>query len=69
MRPEQKYETQRIDHLGIVAGVCPFVGDQPFYGRRVAAMGVSPSPIRQGKFTAERLALFGISDLEKHIKK
>jgi sterol 3beta-glucosyltransferase len=36
--------------------VCPFVGDQPFWGRRVADLGVSPSPIPQAKMTAKRLA-------------
>jgi len=35
---------------------CPFVGDQPFWRRRVAALGVGPSPIPQRKLTAERLA-------------
>jgi sterol 3beta-glucosyltransferase len=37
--------------------VCPFVGDQPFWGRRVAALGVGPSPLPQSKRTAERLAV------------
>lgn len=36
--------------------VCPFVGDQPFWGRRVADLGVSPLPISQTKLTAEKLA-------------
>jgi sterol 3beta-glucosyltransferase len=36
--------------------ICPFVGDQPFWGRRVEALGVGPSPIPRGKLTAERLA-------------
>lgn len=36
--------------------ICPFVADQPFWGRRVAALGVGPSPIPQGKLTVERLA-------------
>ena len=36
--------------------ICPFVGDQAFWGRRVAALGVGPSPIPQAKLTAERLA-------------
>jgi sterol 3beta-glucosyltransferase len=35
---------------------CPFVGDQPFWGRRVAALGVGPYPIPQRKLTAESLA-------------
>jgi sterol 3beta-glucosyltransferase len=36
--------------------ICPFVGDQTFWGRRVATLGVGPAPIPQGKLTAERLA-------------
>ncbi len=36
--------------------ICPFVGDQPFWGRRVAALGVGPSPLPQRKLTAELLA-------------
>jgi len=36
--------------------ICPFVGDQSFWGRRVADLGVSPLPIPQTKLTAERLA-------------
>ncbi|MBE0697717.1 MAG: DUF4277 domain-containing protein [Anaerolineaceae bacterium] len=26
MNPETRYETQRIDHLGIVAGICQEIG-------------------------------------------
>jgi sterol 3beta-glucosyltransferase len=36
--------------------VCPFVGDQTFWGRRVAALGVGPRPIPLLRLTAERLA-------------
>jgi sterol 3beta-glucosyltransferase len=36
--------------------ICPFVGDQTFWGRRVAMLGVGPSPIPTHKLTAERLA-------------
>lgn len=36
--------------------VCPFVGDQPFWGRRVAALGVGPTPIPQRRLTVEQLA-------------
>ena len=35
---------------------CPFFGDQPFWGRRVAALGVGPKPIPPRRLTAERLA-------------
>lgn len=36
--------------------ICPFVADQPFWGRQVAELGVGPSPIPQRKLTAENLA-------------
>lgn len=36
--------------------VCPFFGDQPFWGQRVAALGVGLPPIPQKKLTAPRLA-------------
>jgi sterol 3beta-glucosyltransferase len=36
--------------------VCPFVADQPFWGRRMHDLGVAPEPIRQRHLTADRLA-------------
>lgn len=36
--------------------VCPFFGDQPFWGRRVHALGAGPAPIQQRRLTAARLA-------------
>jgi sterol 3beta-glucosyltransferase len=36
--------------------VCPFFGDQPFWGRRVHELGAGPAPIPQKNLTAERLA-------------
>jgi sterol 3beta-glucosyltransferase len=36
--------------------VCPFFGDQPFWGRRVYELGVGPQPIPQKRLTAESLA-------------
>lgn len=41
---------------GKPAVICPFVADQPFWGRRAAALGVGPAPISQYQLTAERLA-------------
>jgi sterol 3beta-glucosyltransferase len=45
---------------GLLAGrptlICPFMGDQPFWGARVEAMGAGPAPIPQKKLTAEKLA-------------
>ncbi|MBI5667528.1 MAG: glycosyltransferase family 1 protein [Chloroflexi bacterium] len=36
--------------------IVPFTADQPFWGRRVQALGVGPAPIWQHRLTAERLA-------------
>ena len=44
---------------GLMAGkpsiICPFFGDQPFWGRHVERLGVGPSPIPQNKLTVESL--------------
>jgi sterol 3beta-glucosyltransferase len=44
---------------GLLAGkpniICPFFGDQPFWGRHVERLGVGPSPIPQKKLTVESL--------------
>jgi sterol 3beta-glucosyltransferase len=36
--------------------ICPFLGDQPFWGKVVYERGLGPKPIPQGQLTAERLA-------------
>ncbi|MFD2470648.1 glycosyltransferase [Amycolatopsis silviterrae] len=36
--------------------VCPFVADQPFWGRRMARLGVAPPPVHQRRLTAAGLA-------------
>ena len=36
--------------------VCPFFGDQPFWGRRVYELGVGPKPIPQKRLTPKQLA-------------
>ena len=41
---------------GIPSIVTPFMGDQPFWGQRVAELGVGPEPIPRRKLTFERLA-------------
>ena len=41
---------------GVPTVVVPHLGDQPFWGRRVAELGVGPQPIPKGRLTAERLA-------------
>lgn len=47
-------------HAGLRAGrptvICPFFGDQPFWARRVQALGVGPAPVPQSKLSVERLA-------------
>lgn len=47
-------------HAGLRAGrptvICPFFGDQPFWGRRVQALGVGPAPVPQSRLSVERLA-------------
>lgn len=40
---------------GIPSIVIPFMGDQPYWGQRVAALGVGPRPIPRRKLTVEAL--------------
>lgn len=41
---------------GVPSIVVPFFGDQPFWGSRVAALGVGPQPIPRARLTLARLA-------------
>ncbi len=41
---------------GVPSTVIPFFGDQPFWGQRVADLGVGPKPIPRKQLTADRLA-------------
>jgi sterol 3beta-glucosyltransferase len=41
---------------GVPSIIVPFSLDQPFWGRRVAELGVGPSPVPQKTLTEERLA-------------
>ncbi|MGB7086008.1 MAG: nucleotide disphospho-sugar-binding domain-containing protein, partial [Phormidesmis sp.] len=45
---------------GLKAGkptvICPFIGDQPFWGNCVYELGVGPRPIPQKQLTADKLA-------------
>jgi len=41
---------------GVPSIVIPFLGDQPFWGRRVQDLGVGPAPIPRSKLTVDRLA-------------
>ena len=36
--------------------ICPLFADQPFFGQRIADLGVGPAPIAQKRLTADRLA-------------
>jgi UDP:flavonoid glycosyltransferase YjiC (YdhE family) len=40
---------------GLPSVVVPFHGDQPFWARRVADLGVGPAPIPRKKLTVDRL--------------
>ncbi len=41
---------------GVPSIIVPFFGDQPFWGQRVAELGVGPAPILRKKLSADRLA-------------
>lgn len=41
---------------GVPSIVVPFHGDQPFWGQRIADLGVGPAPIPRRKLSVERLA-------------
>jgi UDP:flavonoid glycosyltransferase YjiC (YdhE family) len=41
---------------GVPTVIVPFMGDQPFWGQRVADLGVGPMPIPRKQLTARRLA-------------
>ncbi len=43
-------------HAGIPSIIVPFFGDQPFWGQRVAELGVGSAPIPKKRLTAEKLA-------------
>jgi sterol 3beta-glucosyltransferase len=42
---------------GVPAIICPFLGDQPFWGERIAALGVGPAPIPIARLTANALVM------------
>ncbi|KAG2168847.1 hypothetical protein JADG_008586 [Aureobasidium aubasidani] len=41
---------------GLPSLVCPFFGDQPFWGEMIAAVGAGPKPIQHKSLTAENLS-------------
>ena len=48
---------------GKPAVACPFFGDQPFWGRRIARLGVGPPPLDRKTLSAAKLAQ-AITDMD-----
>ena len=48
--------TAEAFRAGVSMVIVPFYADQPYWGRRAHALGVSPPPIPRQELTAERLA-------------
>ncbi|MBS7457298.1 glycosyltransferase [Coralloluteibacterium stylophorae] len=48
--------THAVLRAGRGSVICPFFGDQPFWGRRVYALGAAPAPIAQRRLSAPALA-------------
>jgi sterol 3beta-glucosyltransferase len=47
--------------------ICPFIGDQGFWGNTVERIGAGPAPIQQRSLNAERLAAAILSALEPSV--
>lgn len=41
---------------GIPSIICPFFGDQPFWGRRIAELGAGPPPLDRQRLSVDKLA-------------
>jgi sterol 3beta-glucosyltransferase len=48
--------TSAVLRAGVPSIVIPFFGDQPFWGRRIAELGVGPAPIPRKQLTVKCLA-------------
>ncbi|MFC5824913.1 glycosyltransferase [Nonomuraea insulae] len=53
---------------GVPNVVCPFFSDQPFWGRRVAAIGAGPPPLPISSLTRDELAARLVSVPEYRVK-
>lgn len=41
---------------GVPMAICPFLGDQPFWGRRATSLGIAPAQLDRRRLNAESLA-------------
>ena len=48
--------TQRTTLAGVPSVTIPVLGDQPYWARRLVALGLSPSPVPYAKLSPHRLA-------------
>jgi sterol 3beta-glucosyltransferase len=48
--------TAAVLRAGKPSAICPFFGDQPFWARRIAVLGVGSKPLDRQSLTAEKLA-------------
>lgn len=54
---------------GKPTAICPFFGDQPFWGRRVAQLGVGPPPLDRKSLSAEALAAAILAMEDDHMRR
>ncbi len=48
--------TGAVLRAGIPGAICPFLGDQPFWARRVHELGVGPMPLRKHQLSGDTVA-------------
>jgi sterol 3beta-glucosyltransferase len=65
--PDSVFRVEEVPHdwllervaslrAGVPTAVVPFFADQPFWGRRIAELGVGPEPIPRRSLSVDRLA-------------